>query len=268
MNKILIGLSLLLIMNLHANGDCQLILAQSSFSDASAGLTGWQGINNDGDRETLERLEEADGSGGYIQLREDAGDSATMLFLAPPAFLGDQSRAYGGRLTFRLRQLHTDQLYIGPDVILESPGVRLEYFLGRIPSTSWQTFNVPLIEDGHWKREGRAATRVDLELVLGSLKKLAIRGEFSNRQKERTGLDDVHLIAEAPCLQITRLLDQQVVISWPMGYANARLEFSAGLSGDWMPVADSPIDRAGRTTVTLSSTDKFRVFRLVCGNKQ
>ena len=123
MNSNPFALLILLIAVARATAACEVVLAVSTFDDALVPLDGWQGINNDGGREILERLEHPDGAGGYIQLREDAGDSATMVFLAPPKFLGDQHLAYGGRLVFRLKQYRTDQFYSAADVTLVSGGI-------------------------------------------------------------------------------------------------------------------------------------------------
>ena len=250
----------------HATAACEVALATSTFDDAPISLDGWQGINNDGDREILERLAHPDGSGGYIQLREDAGDSATMVFLAPPKFLGDQHLAYGGRLVFRLKQYRTDQFYSAADVTLVSGGIRLNYFFGHIPGTTWEQFEVQLVEGPGWNRNGQRATQADFQTVLSSLQRLTIRGEFSSRQAERTGLDDVRLLAAAPRLEIHHLPDGRVVVSWARAYAAWQLKASVQLAAGWAVVDAAPIDNAGMLSVTIPADGPSAFYHLVCPN--
>ena len=266
MNSNPFALLILLMAVTRATAACDVVLAESTFENALIPLDGWQGINNDGGREILERVAHPDGAGGFIRLREDAGDSATMLFLASPKFLGDQRLAYGGRLVFRLKQLHTDQLYLGTDVTLESGGIRLNYSFGRFPGTTWEQFEVPLVEGPGWKRSGQPASQADFQLVLSSLQRLTIRGEFSSRQVERTGLDDVRLLAAPPRLEIHRLPDGRVVVSWARAYGAWQLKASVHLAADWVAVDAAPIDIEGMLSVTIPANGPSAFYRLVCPN--
>lgn len=266
MNSKLLVLLSFVIATFRAAAACDLVLAASQFDDPLVALDGWQGINNDGGREILERLEHPDASGGYIQLREDAGDSATMQFLAPAKFLGDQRLAYGGRLSFRLKQFRTDQFYSGADVTFESGGARLNYSFGRFPGTAWEEFEIPLMEGPRWNRNGQPATEADFHLVLGALQRLTIRGEFSNRQAERTGLDDVRLVAGRPRLEIARLLDHRVVISWLSAYRAWRLETSTHPASGWTPVDAPPVEIEDTLSITLPATEEAAFYRLTCPN--
>ncbi len=145
MNSCILAHAMFLATALRALAASELVLAESTFDDPAAGTAGWHGINNDGRNETLLRLTSSVGDGD-IQLREEAGDSATMLFLAPAEYLGDHRAAYGGHLAFDLRQFRTDQFYNGADVTLESGGVLLNYSFGRFPGRAWEHFEVPLME--------------------------------------------------------------------------------------------------------------------------
>ena len=260
------SLAMILAAVLPVQAACDLVLATSNFDDSSAVLDGWQGINNDGGREILERLEHSDGTGGYIQMREDAGDSATMQFLAPAKYLGDQRFAYGGRLSFRLRQFRTDQFYSGADVTFESAGLRLNYSFGRFPGTAWEDFEIPLVEGPRWNRNGQPATGADFRLVLGALQRLTIRGEFSNRQAERTGLDDVRLIAGHPRLEIARLPSRRIVISWPRAFGAWQLESSADPASGWTAVETAPVEIEDTLSVTLPAETEAAFYRLTCPN--
>lgn len=253
-----------------ASAQC-LILAESRFEIAAQGGDGWRGINNDGGRETLVWVGDSAG-GGFISLRENQGDSATMFFAAPLKFLGDQLAALGGSLQFRIKQYPIDQPYGGPTVVLVSAGTRLAYRDDLFPpKTYWHNHEVRLDARYPWYHQGTEirATEQDLTRVLSSLDDLQIRGEFSNRQREETDLDDVILAAPEPTkppdLSVTRLPDGRVEINWPGVYGCYRLEFtSAALGGYWQTVPPAWItyDEDGRWHARLHPDGEAAFFRL------
>lgn len=243
---------------------CELVLAETNFDDPVVGADGWRGQNNDGGSEILEWLNPS-GDDGYIQLREDNGDSATMLFVASDAYLGDKRLAYGGRLTFNIRQRHTDQFYPGTGVTMESGGMRLNYDLGRHPRNTWDHFEVPLVETAGWTRGGgqQPATRAEMLQVLAALDRLTIRGEYSRREVERTDLDHVQLIAGTPSLNIAYAANE-IHLSWPSAYAGFHLEAVDEITGTWRTLVTIQTVQADTIAVRVDASVTRRFFRLVC----
>lgn len=251
----------------HCSPECESSLVIHDFSDPAAGTAGWRGEASDnGSVVGSEDIEWHQENGdGFIHWGEDQGDSATMFFVAPPAFLGDQRHAYGGRLGFNIRQRNTDQFY-SPNVavLIQSGNVRLRSGVGRYPGTGWESFEVTLIEGVGWTNAdtGTAATRADLVQVLGALEKLTIRGEYSGQSVESTGLDYVRLIAPLPKLSAT-FVAGQLELSWPLACICFRLESADGLSGTWerVNVAETVQSNTVMVRIGLESSKKF--FRLV-----
>jgi len=240
---------------------CESSLVIHDFSDPAAGTAGWRGEAEGGSEIVEWRQENGD---GYIHWGEDQGDSATMFFVAPPAFLGDQRHAYGGRLAFAIRQRNTAELY-SPNVvvIIESGGLRLRSGVGRYPGTVWETFEVPLIEGAGWTNAGTAtaATRTDLLQVLGALDRLAIRGEYSAREVERTGLDNVRLIAPLPRLNVA-LIAEQLELSWPSNCGCFHLEVANEITGNWNSLNAPETVQSGTVVVQVSLSSTKQFFRL------
>jgi len=123
--------------------------------------------------------------GGYVKTT-DASLGGVMYWVAPSSFLGDKYAAYGGQLTYDLRQKSDGRQFDAADVILKGGGVRLTYDSVKSPKTKWTHFKVPLSENG-WFVKGRPATRGDMLAALSSVKTLLIRAEYSSH----TDVDDL-----------------------------------------------------------------------------
>lgn len=135
----------------------------------------------------------ASNQGGHLA-RADFSANAWYWF-APAKFLGDQSAAFGGTLSFDLAV--TGQGFGNPpnfsqeDVLLVGGGRTLAYSTGAVvqptAAVAWFGNSVPL-SPGGWtldSRHGPSASAADLQAALGALSALYIRGEFL------FGLDDV-----------------------------------------------------------------------------
>lgn len=179
-----------------------MILAESRFDEAVNGQHGWSAITVETwdapfTTRSTSRSESGGvpGSGRYLRIGETSGDGRTLFFTAAQHFLGDQRRAYGGRLEFDLLQQATSRLINGYVVALHSPARRLIYHSGRQPDGQWRHYVVPLHESGAWfdaiTRE-RAAVE-DLSAVLGNLTRLTILAEYSHDGFEETHLDNVEI---------------------------------------------------------------------------
>jgi hypothetical protein len=132
--------------------------------------------------------------GGYLQM--NPAGVGTTYWVAPPQFLGDRSRTYGGTLSFDMRsQWAPADHHSQPDVVLAGAGLVLVYDIPENPTREWRTFRVPLVETAGWRRDsedGTAVTRAEFLRVLGSLNLLRIRAEYVDGI-DSANLDNVHL---------------------------------------------------------------------------
>jgi hypothetical protein len=135
--------------------------------------------------------------GGYITT-VDLGLGQTIYWVAPAAFLGDQSAAYGGTLAFDLRQSATNGGFDATDIFLSNGPTTLAFDLATNPLTVFTHFAVALLAPG-WKVgsiAGPDATAAQMQAVLGSLTSLRIRAEFRSGA-DTDDLDNVSLNAAA-----------------------------------------------------------------------
>ena len=147
---------------------------------------------------------------------DDGVVDGVWYWLAPEKYLGDKSHYYGKYLKFDLNQSETSNQFAYYDVILSSTGeVTLVYYSesnreSSLPGLTWTPYLIKLDVTSGWRIEPESgisaddenifkneflqadlATEEDIKLVLGSLDKLYIRGEF--RDGEDTGsLDNVY----------------------------------------------------------------------------
>jgi len=131
--------------------------------------------------------------GGYIYGEDAGGDD--WYFKAPTKFLANQSVAYGGSLSFDLRQYYTSSPYDTDDIIIEGGGLRIVFDTPNNPGTTWTHYQVQLTETAGWKKNslsGTAPTAAEIKTVLGSITKLLIRGEYQNGA-DKCDLDNVIL---------------------------------------------------------------------------
>ena len=147
--------------------------------------------------------------GGYISKQDPDGN--WQYFVAPAAFLGDQSAAIGNDLTF-------DELIIntfgqpalnpqGPLVALTNGTLTLVYGGGGatppISGSAWNSLSVPLAA-GSWTVStptGSVATAAQFNSVLSDLTGLYILSDFwsgSGSNGEIVGLDNVKLPTAVP----------------------------------------------------------------------
>jgi hypothetical protein len=166
-------------------------LAQSNFDSGTEGWTIFaDGVN-------LTHHASGGNSGGYISIT-DAWLGPTFGFVAPGAFLGNQSSAYGGNLHFDLNQEGAGVQVDVEDVTLSGAGFTLVFDAGDNPafSPNWSSYDVSLLASAGWKignLAGPAATEGQLQQVLGNLEVLRIRGEFQGAYADTGSLDSVSL---------------------------------------------------------------------------
>ncbi len=139
--------------------------------------------------------------GGHIRINDPT--QYVIYFSAPAAYLGNQSAAYGGLLSFDIAATMRDGLDLNdPDVILVGPGgLTLVYDVPFTPPPStvvnWSSFTVNL-DETNWRvgtLTGPFATQAQMQTVLGSLSALYIRAEYFVGFDETGYLDNVILRA-------------------------------------------------------------------------
>lgn len=220
-------------------------LVASDFDDLLTAADGWKGTNNANGTATLTWQSTNGNPLGYVSISESAGDSATMYFVAPAKFLGDQRAAYNGVLAFDLRQSAQTQLYWASDVVLGSSNLMLTFRFATIPpANAWKRFEVPLNHISGWvnRQTGELATREDLLAVLAMVDRLWIRAEFSTHNSDRADLDNVMLLAQPSGPTRPRLTASTVVGITIEGQAGRtyRVEWRSALgdTNTWQKLVD------------------------------
>lgn len=132
--------------------------------------------------------------GGHIEA-DDTVSGGVWYFDAPAKFLGSRPGAYGGLLSFDLKQTGSGSQFDSADVILNGGGLELRIDVGNpLPVGTWVSYSIALHESAGWTRGSAAATAGDLQTVFDALDRLRIRGEFITGSD--TGrLDNVSLSA-------------------------------------------------------------------------
>ena len=138
--------------------------------------------------------------GGYFQLADP--DDQDTFFSAPGKFLGNQSSAVGGSLSYDLLTSATPN-YAGPNVVLQGGGVTLVYFLTTQPAVqnSWVNVSVAFTPSASWhlgSAGGGAVSTADFQTALGNLNRLWISAETHSPVEEISGLDNVRLASAVP----------------------------------------------------------------------
>lgn len=166
-------------------------LVQSSFD---TGAEDWGARNGISSRDWV-----ASGgqSGGYIQATDD-GDGTVWFFVAPAAYLGDQSAALGGTLSFWLKTstLALPMANNWADIRIGGGGLELAIDAGAAPGLDWRFYSVAL-SAGAWRLgtvDGALASSAEIATVLANVDHLWIRGEYS-AWWDTGGLDSVVLSA-------------------------------------------------------------------------
>lgn len=177
-------------------------------SASAAGLTTAQSSTFDADADGWTILGEAEGpvfhatggkQGGYISATDPAGSSGTSYWLAPAKYLGDQSQALNGKLSYDIRDVGPGRTFGDPDVSVQGGGLVLEYRQKKRPKgKAWAHFSVKLNGKKGWidTSNGRKATSQQMQTALSSLNALLIRGEYRSGP-ETLDIDNVLLRVKA-----------------------------------------------------------------------
>lgn len=131
--------------------------------------------------------------GGYFQ-HVDPNDSQTSYWTAPSTYLGNRSTAYGGTLSFDLKQSPTgllDRL----DLIMQGSNMTIVLNTSYNPRSIWTRYHVLLTENGGWHvttSNGPTPTQAEMQQVLSSIVALRIRAEYRSGD-ETDAIDNVIL---------------------------------------------------------------------------
>lgn len=192
--RIFLALCIMFMIPIFTSSAVAQTIASSGFDSDSEG---W-GLAGDGTSLTWQSS--GGNPGGYI----NAGDQALgsmWLFSAPAAYLGDQSAAFGGALSYSLRVSGNNGWNTsGGDVFLVGNGIRLAAASGPVPTTSWQGYSAMLDSSGGWRLNdlnGAFATDQEIRDVLANLTTLEIRGEYF-AGGDNADLDSVVMESGAP----------------------------------------------------------------------
>lgn len=161
--------------------------------------------------------------GGFVRGYDASGPTggrAFWAFIAPTEFLGDLSAAYGGTLSFDLRQTVAGGTpFDDDDVTLIGGGSTLVIDAGANPPRSWTSYSVILDETAGWVFDGTAQppTMAEMQTVLADVTELWIRGEFIAGD-DSADLDNVVLtgtgVPTTNGAAIALLLALLVLVSW------------------------------------------------------
>lgn len=172
----------------------QPILAQSRFD---ADRDGWTTLTDLGN--TFIPVWSATGGNPDGCISQTDPDGGFFFFRAPAKFLGDQSAAFGGTLSFDLRESGNGTLNDPTDILLNGGTLQLYYNTAANPETfRFSRYNIVLSDKALWhvgSLAGPLATAAEFQQVLANLTDILIRGEFVSGN-ETTRLDNV--IVRAP----------------------------------------------------------------------
>lgn len=122
-------------------------------------------------------------SGGHIILSERDGDGKTLYFQAPNKFMGNHRIAFGGCISFGMRQMATNGIEREfPLIVLTSKTTILFYIPKNFPGPMWGHVKVPLSADPCWYNMNsgfrKPATNEEIAEVLSGITEFWIRAEF------------------------------------------------------------------------------------------
>lgn len=166
-----------------------------AFSDFEIGSDGWFSVG-DPQCPHPEYWSIGGNPGGRIRMI-DGQEGVGMWFSAPAMFIGDQSAAYGGSLSFDILLENSSDSGNLTKVWLIGDGIRLVMAsTDNPPPNTWYTYRFNLDESAGWMARdcvgGREATREDMIHVLSNLSALLIQGEYSG-SRDICNLDNVIL---------------------------------------------------------------------------
>ncbi len=172
-------------------------IAHATSSTFDSGAEGWTAV---GDAAApLTWSSSAGNPGGAVYILDQVVGGVTY-FVAPSAFLGDRSGAFGTDLRFDLKQVYPGGAnpFNANDVVLTGGSLTLVYDTPvNPPNGSWASYAVPLASGG-WRvgsLTGALATDAQIQSVLANLSSLRIRAEYQTGAD--TGyLDNVSLVPE------------------------------------------------------------------------
>lgn len=192
MRKITSGLVVALALLLLTGPAQALILVQSTFD---AGDEGWRTgdfFANSGFG-TPTHVAAGGNPGGFLRTNDVF---AWHSYVAPAAFLGDQSAAYGGFLHVDQRILTSDGINYPMAVI--SDGTTVLQFRTTPPTTDWTSYDISLLASDGWEiangsgSPGPAASEAQLQTVLGNLLFLHLDADWQTGS-DQVDLDNVRL---------------------------------------------------------------------------
>ncbi len=162
-------------VNQQANGVSSIV---STFEDGS--MDGW----------TL-YLGELSNTSGYLETYPP-GEGATSYYVAPPSFHGDWSSF--STLSFDLLSkggsYYDGYSYSGyDDIYITNGGMTAQRSFPNPHDGSWQTYNIPLYDDGSWTLGGGATSFLD---ILTNVTEFQIRAEYG-AGNDSSSLDNVSL---------------------------------------------------------------------------
>jgi hypothetical protein len=157
---------------------------------------GWL-VAGDSTSATPTHLATGGNPGGYISATDSVAGGVTY-WVAPPKFRGDHGAAFGGLLTFSLRQDNSSSQFDADDVIIQGDGLTLVHNNAANPAVApnWTNYRVPL-RPAQFTKAGVRATAGDLRRVLGAITDLRIRAEYVSGP-DTDDLDTVRLLPPAP----------------------------------------------------------------------
>jgi len=192
-------------------------MAQSITSEFTANDEGWRGVRIY-DAGTFTSYDNyytppfappysatAGNPGGTISVQDVAGE-ASAEFAAPPSYLGDKSRYYGGSLSWDYKStggsLPADPVY---DLVLVGAGLVLLLDAGPSPLFDvWVRRTATLTENAGWRvssLSGRIPTGTEFQAVLADLQGIFIESDLAGGAD--TGFLDNVVMAEQPGIQPT-----------------------------------------------------------------
>jgi len=194
---------------------CLPVIAVSLVAGASASATVMSTFDIDGeawttfaDAENLTYSAAGGNPGGAVRA-EDVGNGQIWYWQAPAKFLGDQSGAWGGSLSFDLIQGSLSRQLNEDDVILIGGGLTIVFDTASNPELTWTDYSIDFTDTAGWTLNttgGSVASAAQIQTVLGSLETLRIRGEYVNgTTNDYTLLDNVILTPEPASLALLSL---------------------------------------------------------------
>jgi hypothetical protein len=140
-------------------------------------------------------LSHNNGDPPYIRAVDVGKDN--WYWVAPAAFTGDRTDAYGGTLLFDIRETEATTVTVGNDIRLMGDNLTLKYNVPYKPGRSWTTYAIRLHTSAGWLRgdTNALATETDLRRVLGNLERVEISCDYSEKKDSPCDLTNVVLLA-------------------------------------------------------------------------